>query len=151
MNSQKNFKKTYSIEFFPPKTPEGAEKLRYTRNQLAELNPEYISVTFGAGGSTQDGTIDTLLEIQKTGIPAAPHLSCIASTKQELSKILQLYKSKGISHSGVCRRSANSRRTYWWSAPWRLRTGRRSCRTCPPGTGIRRIDSRRTRLSPRCG
>ena len=96
MNSQKNFKKTYSIEFFPPKTPEGAEKLRYTRNQLAELNPEYISVTFGAGGSTQDGTIDTVLEIQETGIPAAPHLSCIASTKQELSKILQLYKSKGI-------------------------------------------------------
>jgi len=96
MDSQKDFKKTYSIEFFPPKTPKGAENLRKTRLELAKLKPAYISVTFGAGGSTQDGTIETVTEIQETGISAAPHLSCIASTKKELSSILELYKSRGI-------------------------------------------------------
>jgi len=97
MNSQKDFNKTYSIEFFPPKTPKGADNLRKTRLELAKLKPAYISVTFGAGGSTQDGTIETVTEIQESGISAAPHLSCIASTKQELSNILELYKSRGIS------------------------------------------------------
>jgi len=97
MDSQKNFKPTYSLEFFPPKTEKGAENLRNTRNELAELNPAYISVTFGAGGTTQDGTIETVTEIQQAGIPAAPHLSCIASSKAQLSNILQLYKDRGIS------------------------------------------------------
>jgi len=97
MDSQKKFKPTYSLEFFPPKTEKGTESLRNTRNELAELKPAYISVTFGAGGSTQDGTIETVTEIQQAGIPAAPHLSCIASSKEQLSNILQLYKSRGIS------------------------------------------------------
>jgi len=96
MNSQKDFKKVYSIEFFPPKTPKGTENLRKTRQELTELDPAYISVTFGAGGSTQDGTIETVTEIQEAGISAAPHISCIASTKHELSAILDLYKSKNI-------------------------------------------------------
>jgi len=96
MNSQKKYKQTFSLEFFPPKTPKGAENLRQTREELAKLNPAYISVTFGAGGSTQEGTVETVTEIQQAGIQAAPHLSCIASSRQDLSDILQLYKSRGI-------------------------------------------------------
>lgn len=97
MNSQEKFAKTFSIEFFPPKTTEGAEKLRTTRNELAEISPAYISVTFGAGGSTQQGTIETVTEIQEAGINAAPHLSCIGSSKVQLREILSLYQSRGIS------------------------------------------------------
>ncbi|MFN3493556.1 MAG: methylenetetrahydrofolate reductase, partial [Hydrogenophaga sp.] len=61
-----------SLEFFPPKTPEGAEKLRAVRQQLYALKPEFCSVTFGAGGSTQDGTLQTVSEIMAEGCPAAP-------------------------------------------------------------------------------
>lgn len=96
MKSQQKFNKTFSIEFFPPKTTQGAENLRQTRQELAELNPAYISVTFGAGGTTQDGTIETVTEIQQSGISAAPHLSCIASSSEQLKEILALYKSRGI-------------------------------------------------------
>ena len=67
-----------SFEFFPPKTPEGADKLRAARQQLYALAPEFCSVTFGAGGSTQGGTLDTVTEIMAEGCAAAPHLSCIA-------------------------------------------------------------------------
>ncbi|HJV75414.1 MAG TPA: methylenetetrahydrofolate reductase [NAD(P)H] [Noviherbaspirillum sp.] len=90
--TQKNF----SIEFFPPKTPEGAEKLRATRAKLAELQPKYFSVTFGAGGSTQKGTLETVLEIRNEGHEAAPHLSCIGSSHDSLRAILNEYKSNGI-------------------------------------------------------
>lgn len=86
----------FSIEFFPPKTPEGAEKLRATRAKLAALKPKYFSVTFGAGGSTQKGTLDTVLEIQREGHEAAPHLSCIGSSRESLRDILGEYKSNGI-------------------------------------------------------
>ena len=72
----------FSIEFFPPKTPEGAEKLRVTRRKLAELHPTYFSVTFGAGGSTQQGTLDAVLDIMADGHVAAPHLSCIGATRE---------------------------------------------------------------------
>ncbi len=86
----------FSIEFFPPKTPEGVEKLRVTRAKLAELKPKYFSVTFGAGGSTQKGTLETVLEIQREGHDAAPHLSCIGSSRDSLREILNEYKSHGI-------------------------------------------------------
>ena len=86
----------FSIEFFPPKTPEGMEKLRATRAKLAELQPKYFSVTFGAGGSTQQGTLDTVLEIISEGHVAAPHLSCIGSSRDALRAILTEYKSHGI-------------------------------------------------------
>jgi methylenetetrahydrofolate reductase (NADPH) len=86
----------FSIEFFPPKTPEGTEKLRATRAKLAELQPKYFSVTFGAGGSTQQGTLDTVLEIMREGHVAAPHLSCIGSSRDALRAILTEYKSHGI-------------------------------------------------------
>jgi methylenetetrahydrofolate reductase (NADPH) len=90
--SQPNF----SIEFFPPKTPEGVEKLRATRAKLAELHPKYFSVTFGAGGSTQKGTLETVLEIRREGHDAAPHLSCMGSSRDSLRAILGEYKSHGI-------------------------------------------------------
>lgn len=86
----------FSAEFFPPKTAEGAEKLRAARAKLAVLKPGYFSVTFGAGGSTQSGTRDTVLEIQGEGMPAAPHLSCIGRSREDLRQILSEYKSHGI-------------------------------------------------------
>ncbi|NQE51447.1 methylenetetrahydrofolate reductase [NAD(P)H] [Herbaspirillum rubrisubalbicans] len=86
----------FSIEFFPPKTAEGAEKLRATRAKLATLQPKYFSVTFGAGGSTQQGTRDTVLEIVGEGHEAAPHLSCIGSSRASLRAILEDYRANGI-------------------------------------------------------
>ncbi len=88
----------YSIEFFPPKTPEGVAKLRETRRQLALLKPRFFSVTFGAGGSTRDRTLETVLEIQAEGLAAAPHLSCVGSTRDNLGEILETYKANGIRH-----------------------------------------------------
>jgi len=89
---------TFSFEFFPPKTAEGAEKLRATRKQLAQLKPKFFSVTFGAGGSTRDRTLETVREIQADGSEAAPHLSCIGSTHDNIREILNEYKSQGIRH-----------------------------------------------------
>ena len=88
--------RTYSFEFFPPQTPEGAEKLRVTRRQLAQLKPAFFSVTFGAGGSTRERTIGTVLEIQAEGQSAAPHVSCIASTGASVREMLQRYRDAGI-------------------------------------------------------
>lgn len=86
----------FSIEFFPPKTPEGAEKLRVTRAKLAELQPKYFSVTFGAGGSTQQGTLQTVQEIQAAGHDAAPHLSCVGATRESIRAVLKQYQDSGI-------------------------------------------------------
>ncbi|HZP91599.1 MAG TPA: methylenetetrahydrofolate reductase [NAD(P)H] [Burkholderiales bacterium] len=88
----------FSFEFFPPKTPEGKAKLRATWQQLAQLKPRFFSVTFGAGGSTRQGTLETVLEIRAAGLEAAPHLSCIASSKTEIASILARYKESGIRH-----------------------------------------------------
>ena len=96
MESQQQYPQQFSFEFFPPKTSEGAEKLVKVRNTLAELNPKYFSVTFGAGGSTQQGTIDTVTSIKEAGFNAAPHLSCVGSTKENIREILKGYKDKGI-------------------------------------------------------
>lgn len=85
-----------SFEFFPPKTTEGMDKLRDARAQLAQFNPEFYSVTFGAGGSTRDRTMDTVLEIQREGFQAAPHISCISSSKEEIRDLLHAYQSQGI-------------------------------------------------------
>ena len=90
--------RTFSMEFFPPKTPEGAAKLRETRQQLAQLRPKFFSVTFGAGGSTRDRTLETVLEIQAEGLAAAPHLSCIGSTRENIREVLHTYKDHGIRH-----------------------------------------------------
>jgi methylenetetrahydrofolate reductase (NADPH) len=98
MESQKKFSPTFSFEFFPPQTLEGIEKLRATRRQLAQLNPKFFSVTFGAGGSTRDRTLETVLEIQAEGHVAAPHLSCIGATSENIRSMLQKYHEGGIRH-----------------------------------------------------
>ena len=90
--------RTYSFEFFPPRTPAGKDKLRATWQQLGLLKPKFFSVTFGAGGSTQAGTLDTVLEIRRDGFEAAPHVSCVASTRARSRAILEQYKSNGIRH-----------------------------------------------------
>jgi methylenetetrahydrofolate reductase (NADPH) len=89
-------KQLFSFEFFPPQTPEGVEKLATTRRQLALLKPEFFSVTFGAGGSTQDRTLETIRQIKADGYNAAPHLSCIGSTRDNIRTLLFTYKDMGI-------------------------------------------------------
>jgi methylenetetrahydrofolate reductase (NADPH) len=98
VESQRGHPRVFSFEFFPPKTPEGAEKLRATTRQLAQLNPGFFSVTFGAGGSTREGTLSTVLDIRKNGHHAAPHLSCVASTRESLREVIAQYKANDIRH-----------------------------------------------------
>jgi methylenetetrahydrofolate reductase (NADPH) len=98
MQSQKKHPRTFSFEFFPPKTPEGKEKLRATWKQLGQLQPRFFSCTFGAGGSTREGTLETVLEIRAAGYDAAPHLSCIASSRAELKAQIERYRAHGIRH-----------------------------------------------------
>jgi methylenetetrahydrofolate reductase (NADPH) len=85
-----------SFEFFPPKTPEGAEKLGVVRQKLYALKPQFFSVTYGAGGSTQDGTLQTVQAILKDGFDAAPHFSCIGATKESVRAQLAIFKQMGI-------------------------------------------------------
>ena len=85
-----------SFEFFPPKTPEGAEKLRAVRQQLYAHKPEFCSVTYGAGGSTQQGTFDTVGEILAEGVSAASHFSCIGATKASVREQLSTLKAMGV-------------------------------------------------------
>jgi methylenetetrahydrofolate reductase (NADPH) len=85
-----------SIEFFPPQTAEGMEKLRATRARLAVLKPEFFSVTYGAGGSTRDNTLATVMEIAAEGHQAAPHLSCIGSTRAGIREMLDIFIARGI-------------------------------------------------------
>jgi methylenetetrahydrofolate reductase (NADPH) len=99
---------TYSFEFFPPKTAEGIANLRLSRAELAKFKPEFFSVTFGAGGSTRDRTMDTVFEIQNEGYAAAPHISGISSSKDEIRSLLQAYQAKGIKRLVVLRGDAPS-------------------------------------------
>ncbi|WP_101101466.1 methylenetetrahydrofolate reductase [NAD(P)H] [Macromonas bipunctata] len=85
-----------SFEFFPPKTPEGTAKLRATRQQLYALQPEFCSVTFGAGGSTQEGTFATVAEILAEGVPAASHFSCIGATRDTVRQQLVTLRDMGV-------------------------------------------------------
>ncbi len=96
MTTPKSATKSFSFEFYPPKTEEGAANLQTVHSKLAEKNPEFFSVTFGAGGSTRDKTFDTVMVIQQKGIAAAPHLSCVASTKNNIRAILKNYQDHGI-------------------------------------------------------
>jgi methylenetetrahydrofolate reductase (NADPH) len=97
MESQKKFKRAFSFEFFPPKTADGIAKLEATSQLLAELEPRFFSVTFGAGGSTRDRTYETVIDIrEKSGIDAAPHLSCISSTEENIGQMLAAYIDAGI-------------------------------------------------------
>lgn len=88
--------RSFSFELFPPQTPEGLEKLRVTRSQLAQLHPAYFSVTYGAGGSTRDRTFGVVSELQAEGQKVAPHLSCVAATKASTAEMLERYRASGI-------------------------------------------------------
>ena len=85
-----------SFEFFPPKTPEGADKLRATRQALYALKPEFCSVTFGAGGSTQEGTFNTVKDILAEGVQAASHFSCVGATKATVREQLANLRAMGV-------------------------------------------------------
>jgi methylenetetrahydrofolate reductase (NADPH) len=90
--------KAYSFEFFPPKTPEGKEKLRATWHELARLKPRFFSCTYGAGGSTREGTLETVLDIRAAGHQAAPHISCVACSKADIAEQLERYRANNIRH-----------------------------------------------------
>jgi methylenetetrahydrofolate reductase (NADPH) len=88
--------RVFSFEFFPPKSEEGAERLRSTRVQLAQVKPAFFSVTFGAGGSTKEGTWNTVLEMHRAGLPVAPHISCMGTTRSQVSQLLHGYRDVGV-------------------------------------------------------
>jgi len=89
--------RSYSIEFFPPKGPKGAARLSEARKVLAELGPEFFSVTFGAGGTTRSGTLETVeATMHETGIEAAPHLSCIEGTRDSIRELIDNYRAAGV-------------------------------------------------------
>ena len=98
MESQKTHRKCFSFEFFPPNTAEGAQKLAETAKQLAHLKPEFFSVTYGAGGSTRERTLKAVLDLCEAGHAAAPHISCIGSSRTSIREILADYKKHGIRH-----------------------------------------------------
>ena len=85
-----------SLEFFPPKTPEGVTKLAAVRQQLYALKPQFCSVTYGAGGSTQDGTFSAVQAILSEGVEAAPHFSCIGASRESIRERLAQFKANGI-------------------------------------------------------
>ena len=85
-----------SIEFFPPQTQDGVEKLRVVREKLAILKPDFLSVTYGAGGSTRERTFSVIKEIAAEGFNATPHLSCVGATRESIREILKDYQSAGI-------------------------------------------------------
>ncbi|SET19701.1 5,10-methylenetetrahydrofolate reductase (NAD(P)) [Nitrosomonas marina] len=96
MESQKKFSPTYSFELFPPQSELGVEKLRVARKKLAQHKPKFFSVTFGAGGSTRERTLETVLEMQSEGYSVAPHISCIGSTRKNIFSILETYQAAGV-------------------------------------------------------
>ncbi|MEK6806603.1 MAG: methylenetetrahydrofolate reductase [NAD(P)H] [Pseudomonadota bacterium] len=88
---------SFSFELFPPRTPEGAAKLPAVVKKLAALQPKYFSVTFGAGGSDQQGTYETVVQVVRdTGVEAAPHLTCVGSTRARIAELLAQYKTAGV-------------------------------------------------------
>ena len=93
----------YSFEFFPPSTEEGIAKLQLTTQALMKFNPEFFSVTFGAGGSTKEKTLETVLRIKSLGSISVPHISCISSTRDEIHELLMRYKSNSIKDLVVLR------------------------------------------------
>ncbi len=96
MKTQQAHTPHFSFEFFPPKTEKGEQRLRETQTELSALNPEYYSVTFGAGGSTQEKTYDTVKSILERGAQAAPHLSCIGQSRESIAALLDQYTGIGV-------------------------------------------------------
>src|SRR5271157_326097 len=88
---------SFSFELFPPRTPEGVAKLPSVIGQLAAVRPDYFSITYGAGGSNQDGTYETLVTVARhTGVEAAPHLTCVGSTRAHIAALLERYREAGV-------------------------------------------------------
>src|SRR4030066_1773276 len=98
MDSRKKTARTFRFGFFPPRNEEGRARLRETVEQLAQLKPRFFSVTFGAGGSTREGTYETVKNIQALGQQAAPHISCIGTTRADIRALLDSYRQLGIRH-----------------------------------------------------
>mgnify|MGYP000504078189 CR=1 FL=1 len=98
MKSQEKHPRVFSFEFFPPKTDEAWAGLRTAADELAVLKPRFFSVTFGAGGSTREGTYEAVRYLAGKGLSAAPHISCIGSTRASLREILESYRALGIRH-----------------------------------------------------
>jgi methylenetetrahydrofolate reductase (NADPH) len=97
MASKSVYEKDYSFEFFPPRSPEAEQQLIRTSENLAQLNPRFFSVTFGAGGTTRAKTRETVIDLKhRTGIESAPHISCIGSTRSSIRRIIQDYRDQGI-------------------------------------------------------
>jgi methylenetetrahydrofolate reductase (NADPH) len=96
MSLNADSERTFSFELFPPKTPEGMEKLAGSVRKLNSVSPEYFSVTYGAGGSTRDRTFETVALLRARAIDTAPHLSCIGSSRTEIRDILRHYREQGI-------------------------------------------------------
>ena len=97
MKSQQKYPQGFSLECFPPRTAEGSEKLNHVIEELSVLNPEYVSVTYGAGGTTQEKTLETVTHIQQnTRFDAVPHLTCIGATKDSIRALLKTYQDLGI-------------------------------------------------------
>lgn len=97
MQSQKKYPQKLSLEFFPPRTQEGFDKLKITIKELAAMQPDYMSVTYGAGGTTQEKTIETVNYIQQhTPNQAAPHITCIGATQDSINHLLTTYKNMGV-------------------------------------------------------
>jgi methylenetetrahydrofolate reductase (NADPH) len=87
----------YSFELFPPRTPQGEKRLPDLVSELSAANPEYFSVTFGAGGTAQEGTYETVLQVAKhAGAEAAPHLTCVGSSEEQIKRLLERYKNAGV-------------------------------------------------------
>ena len=97
MQTQQKHPKVFSVELFPPKTPAGEENLSVALGPLAALGPSFFSVTFGAGGTTRSGTIETVTKaMSETGVETAPHLSCVEGTRESIGEFLDRYKDTGV-------------------------------------------------------
>ena len=104
MESQKNYNKTFSFEFFPPRTPASEQKLQESQQRLAKLKPDFFSVTYGAGGGTRTKTFQTVCGLRdSTGIDSAPHISCIGSSREELITVIHQYKDEGFDRTVTLR------------------------------------------------
>jgi len=98
----------FSVEFSPPRNAEAVVKLRSTRAELAQVGPAFYSVTFGAGGSTREGTLNAALEMHADGLHAVPHISCVATSRAAVAELLQTYRDAGIRHLVALRGDAPS-------------------------------------------
>lgn len=119
MESTVKAERTNSFEFFPPRTPEGAEKLQVVWEELAALRPRFFSVTFGAGGSTRDGTLATVKSLREGAHSVAPHLSCIGATQHEVRELLDQYQALGIRRLVALRGDHPSGAGAFGVGPWR--------------------------------